>query len=80
MAEEQVVFERPATLTTKPTHYCPGCAHGIVHRLVAESIDELGKGGDAVGVAPVGCSVLAYDYFSCDMIEAAHGQIGRAHV
>ena len=74
MAEEQVVFERPKTLTAKPTHYCPGCAHGIVHRLVAESIDELGKGGDAVGVAPVGCSVLAYDYFSCDMIEAAHGR------
>ena len=55
-------------------HYCPGCTHGIVHRLVAEAIDELGVEGRTIGIAPVGCSVMAYDYFKCDMIEAAHGR------
>ena len=69
-----VVFEKPKSLTDVPLHYCPGCTHGIVHRLVAEAIDELGVEGITVGVAPVGCSVMAYDYFSCDMIEAAHGR------
>ena len=69
-----VVFEKPKSLTDVPLHYCPGCTHGIVHRLVAEAIDELGIEGITVGVAPVGCSVMAYDYFTCDMIEAAHGR------
>ena len=69
-----VVFEKPKSLTDVPLHYCPGCTHGIVHRLVAEAIDELGIEGITVGVAPVGCSVMAYDYFKCDMIEAAHGR------
>ncbi len=69
-----VVFDKPHALTDAPLHYCPGCTHGIVHRLVAEAIDELGIEGITVGVAPVGCSVMAYDYFSCDMIEAAHGR------
>ena len=69
-----VVFEKPKSLTDVPLHYCPGCTHGIVHRLVAEAIDELGIEGITVGVAPVGCSVMAYDYFACDMIEAAHGR------
>ena len=69
-----VVFEKPKALTDVPLHYCPGCTHGIVHRLVAEAIDELGIEGITVGVAPVGCSVMAYDYFACDMIEAAHGR------
>ncbi len=69
-----IVFSKPHALTDKPFHYCPGCPHGIVHRLVAETIDELGIEGRTVGVAPVGCSVMAYDYFSCDMIEAAHGR------
>ena len=69
-----VVFEKPKSLTDVPLHYCPGCTHGIVHRLVAEAIDELGVEGITVGVAPVGCSVMAYDYFNCDMIEAAHGR------
>ena len=55
-------------------HYCPGCTHGIVHRLVAEAIDALGIEGKTVGIAPVGCSVMAYHYFACDMIEAAHGR------
>ena len=69
-----IVFEKPKSLTDAPYHYCPGCTHGIVHRLVAEAIDELGIEGRAIGIAPVGCSVMAYDYFACDMIEAAHGR------
>jgi len=69
-----VVFERPKALLDVSTHYCPGCTHGIIHRLVAECLDELDLTGKAIGVAPVGCSVLAYDYFACDMIEAPHGR------
>ncbi|MDR0914273.1 MAG: 2-oxoglutarate oxidoreductase [Oscillospiraceae bacterium] len=69
-----VVFERPHGLLNVPTHYCPGCTHGIVHRLVGEVLDELGIEGKTVGVAPVGCAVFAYDYFSCDMIQAPHGR------
>ena len=69
-----VVFKKPSALTDTPLHYCPGCTHGIIHRLVAESLDELGVTGKTVGVAPVGCSVMAYDYFACDMVEAAHGR------
>ena len=68
------VFTRPHSLTDVPLHYCPGCPHGIVHRLVAEVIDELGIEGTTIGVAPVGCSVFAYNYFECDMQEAAHGR------
>lgn len=68
------VFKRPHALCDVPLHYCPGCTHGIVHRLVAECIDELGIEGTTVGVAPVGCAVFAYNYFNCDMIEAAHGR------
>ena len=69
-----IVFEKPKALTDAPMHYCPGCTHGIVHRLVAEAIDALGIEGKTVGIAPVGCSVMAYNYFACDMIEAAHGR------
>ena len=69
-----VVFEKPKSLANVPLHYCPGCPHGIIHRLVAEVIDELGIEGQTIGVAPVGCAVMAYDYFTCDMIEAAHGR------
>ena len=69
-----IVFEKTRMLTDKPFHYCPGCTHGIIHRLVAEALDELGIGDKAVGVAPVGCAVFAYDYFNCDMMEAAHGR------
>ncbi len=69
-----VVFDRPHALADVPTHYCPGCFHGIIHRLVAECIDELGIEGKTIGIAPVGCSVMAYNYFNCDMIEAAHGR------
>ncbi len=69
-----VVFDKPKALADIPMHYCPGCTHGIVHRLVAEVIDELGIEGRTIGIAPVGCSVMAYNYFTCDMIEAAHGR------
>ena len=69
-----VVFDKPKALTDVPFHYCPGCTHGIVHRLVAEVIDEFGIEGQTVGIAPVGCSVFAYNYFNCDMIEAPHGR------
>ena len=69
-----IVFDRPKALADVKTHYCPGCTHGIIHRLVAEAIDALGIEGTTVGIAPVGCSVMAYDYFNCDMIEAPHGR------
>ena len=68
------VFEKPNGLTDAVLHYCPGCTHGIIHRLVAEALDELGVTGRAIGVAPVGCSVFAYNYFNCDMVQAAHGR------
>ena len=69
-----VVFKKPESLSSNVTHYCPGCTHGIIHRLVAEAIDELGLQDRAVGIAPVGCSVLAYNYFNCDMQQASHGR------
>ncbi|WP_165171652.1 MULTISPECIES: thiamine pyrophosphate-dependent enzyme [unclassified Adlercreutzia] len=72
--EAKVVFERPHALLPVVTNYCPGCAHGIVQRLVAETLDELDVEGRTVGIAPVGCSVMAYDFYGCDMIEAAHGR------
>ena len=69
-----VLFEKTPYLTEKPFHYCPGCNHGIIHRLVAECLEESGMGEKIAGIAPVGCSVFAYDYFNCDMLEAAHGR------
>lgn len=69
-----MVYEKSKGLTEMQTHYCPGCTHGIAHKLVAESLVELGVLDKAVGIAPVGCSVLAYKYFNCDMSEAAHGR------
>ena len=69
-----VVFKKPHALTDAILHYCPGCTHGIIHRLVAECIDELGIEGKTIGVVPVGCSVMAYNYFNCDVAEAAHGR------
>lgn len=69
-----IVFEKTKGLTDAPLHYCPGCTHGIVHRLVAEVLEELDVLGNAVGVASVGCSVFAYNYFSCDMVQAPHGR------
>ncbi|GAB6156925.1 thiamine pyrophosphate-dependent enzyme [Desulfotomaculum varum] len=70
----KVIFKRPQALTDKQFHYCPGCTHGIIHRLVAEVIDEMGIRENTVGVCPVGCAVFAYDYFNLDMFQAAHGR------
>ncbi len=70
----QLVFSRPRSLATAHTHYCPGCTHGIIHRLVAEAIDNLGLQQQTVLVAPVGCAVFAYNYFEFDGVEAAHGR------
>lgn len=71
---EKLLYERSAGLTDMQTHYCPGCTHGVIHKLVAECLEELGITGNAIGIAPVGCSVLAYKYYNCDMFEAAHGR------
>ena len=68
------IYQKPHALEDISMHFCPGCTHGIVHRLVAEVIDEMGIEGDTIGICPVGCSVVSYDYFACDMIEAAHGR------
>ncbi len=70
----QKIVTRPQALKDYPTHYCPGCGHGIAHRLISETIDELGIRGRTIGIAPVGCAVLAYDYFDVDMVEVAHGR------
>ncbi|MBR6916316.1 MAG: 2-oxoglutarate oxidoreductase [Clostridia bacterium] len=70
----KTVYERPHALSDVPLHYCPGCTHGIIHKLVAEVIDDLGIEDRTVGIASVGCSVFAYNYFECDMIQAAHGR------
>ena len=69
-----VVFKKTRALTDKATHYCPGCTHGIIHRLVAEVLEEMDVDGKTIGVAPVGCAVMCYDYFNVDMVEAAHGR------
>lgn len=69
-----IKYQKSKGLTDKNTHYCPGCTHGILHKLVAEVLEELGVLGETVGVASVGCSVYAYDYFNCDMQQAAHGR------
>ena len=69
-----VVYQKSQGLTDNELHYCPGCHHGIIHKLVAESLVELGLLDEAIGVCPVGCSVLAFNYFNCDMLEAAHGR------
>lgn len=67
-------YSKPQSLAIAHTHYCPGCTHGVIHRLIAETIDELGIAGRMVGIAPVGCAVLAYNYFTFDFQEAAHGR------
>ena len=72
--QAQIVYARPDALAEVPTHYCPGCTHGVAHRLIAEVIDEMDIREKTIGVAPVGCSVFAYNYFDCDFVEAAHGR------
>ena len=69
-----IVFQKPKALKDTPMHYCPGCTHGIAHRLVAEALDELDIEGKTIGIASVGCSYNSYDYFGCDMIQAPHGR------
>ena len=71
---ENLVYQKSKLLTEKPFHYCPGCGHGTIHRIIAEVIEELGIDEQTIGVSPVGCSVMAYDYFDVDFIEAAHGR------
>ena len=70
----ETVYRRPESFTEMPTHYCPGCTHGVGHRLVAEVLDEMKLREKTIGVASVGCSVFAYNYFDCDFVEAAHGR------
>lgn len=71
---EKTVYARPHILSDVVTHYCPGCTHGVAHRLIAEVIDEMGIADQMIGVAPVGCAVFAYNYFDFDFVEAAHGR------
>jgi 2-oxoglutarate ferredoxin oxidoreductase subunit beta len=71
---ENLVYQRPESFTDVTTHYCPGCTHGVAHRLIAEVLDEMGIAEKTIGVAPVGCSVFAYNYFDTDFVEAAHGR------
>lgn len=73
-SKENIVYQRPKSLSDTITHYCPGCTHGIAHRLIAEVLDEMGLSGRTIGVAPVGCAVFAYNYFNFDFVEAAHGR------
>ena len=70
----EAVFRNPSSLADVQTHYCPGCTHGVIHRMVAEVVDELGVKERTIGIAPVGCSVLAYNYFNLDFHEASHGR------
>ena len=71
---ENLVYSRPESLTEVHNHYCPGCTHGIAHRLIAEVMDEMNIREKTIGVAPVGCSVFAYNYFNCDFVQAPHGR------
>jgi len=70
----KIIYERPEVLDPRVTHYCPGCTHGVAHRLVAEVLDEMGIAANTIGVASVGCSVFIYNYFDIDFVEAAHGR------
>jgi len=70
----KVIYQKPAALSDKTFHYCPGCSHGVVHRLVCEVLEELGIVGNTIGVEPVGCSVTAHEYFNFDIVQASHGR------
>ena len=71
---ENLVYTKPRLMNDNPMHYCPGCSHGVVHKLIAEVIDEMGIEEETIGIAPVGCAVFAYNYLDIDWIEAAHGR------
>lgn len=72
--EEDLVYSRPKLITDKLMHYCPGCSHGTIHKVIAEVLDELGVADRAIGISPVGCSVFAYDFIDVDWIQSAHGR------
>ena len=72
--QENLVYAKPKLITENVMHYCPGCSHGTIHKLVAEVIDEMGMEGKTIAVSPVGCSVFAYNYIDVDWIQAAHGR------
>ena len=72
--QENLVYEKPRLMNNTPMHYCPGCSHGVVHKLIAEVIDEMGMEEKTIGIAPVGCAVFAYNYLDIDWQEAAHGR------
>ncbi len=74
MATPTLVYSRPQAFTDSPTHYCPGCTHGVAHRLIAEVLEEMNLISRTIGVAPVGCAVFAYNYFDTDFVEAPHGR------
>ncbi|MCD7935398.1 MAG: thiamine pyrophosphate-dependent enzyme, partial [Tannerellaceae bacterium] len=71
---ENLVYEKPGLMNENPMHYCPGCSHGVIHKLIAEVIEEMGMEERTIGVSPVGCAVFAYNYLDIDWIEAAHGR------
>ena len=71
---ENLVYKKPTLLNDTPMHYCPGCSHGVVHKLVAEVIEEMGMENKTVAISPVGCAVFAYNYIDVDWVEAAHGR------
>lgn len=77
-SSENIVYEKPETLIDVPMHYCPGCGHGVAHRILAEVIQEMGIQSETIGVAPVGCSVFAYNYLNVDMTQAPHGRASAA--
>ena len=74
MKPENLVYQKPRLLNDNPMHYCPGCSHGVVHKLIAEVIEEMGMAEKAVGISPVGCAVFMYNYLDIDCQEAAHGR------
>ncbi|MBN1230510.1 MAG: 2-oxoglutarate oxidoreductase [Anaerolineales bacterium] len=74
IADVNIVYQRPDSLSDMVTHYCPGCTHGVAHRLIGEVLDEMGLAETTIGVAPVGCAAFAYNYFDIDFVEAAHGR------
>ena len=73
---ENLVYKKPTLMNDNPMHYCPGCSHGVVHKLIAEVIEEMGMEDKTIGVSPVGCAVFAYNYLDIDWQEAAHGRVG----
>ena len=76
ISPENIVYQKPALMNDNHMHYCPGCSHGVVHKLIAEVIEEMGVTDKAVGISPVGCAVFAYNYIDIDWQEAAHGRSG----